>query len=216
MFPRVWILNAITATSMLALSLTAAQAAPHDAHHAGTHHQSSKATSKATRAYKDAMQTMHKNMRVPLSGNADVDFVRQMIPHHQGALEMAKIQQRYGHDPKLKKFNDWVITAQTQEIAQMKNWLDRRDNGAVVKGAKDYYGEAMKRMHHAMMLNYTNDADVDYVNGMIAHHQGAVDMVTEWLKDGTDPEMKELAHDIYNAQTQEIAWLKHWLANRGK
>jgi uncharacterized protein (DUF305 family) len=169
----------------------------------------------AAGAYRAAMHRMHGAMKKPLSGSADIDFVRQMIPHHQGALDMARIQQKYGRDAELKKFNDWVIMAQTQEIAFMQNWLRRKDRGAVCKKGEDYYGEAMKNMHHAMMIKYTGNADVDYVHGMIAHHQGAVDMAGAWLEEGSDPELRTLVHDIYNAQTQEIAWMQRWLEGRG-
>lgn len=169
----------------------------------------------STAAYVKAMHHMHAKMKKPLSGSADVDFVRQMIPHHQGALDMARTQQRYGSDEALKRFNDWVIMAQTQEIAFMENWLRRKDRGAARKTAQDYYGAAMTKMHHAMMVKYSGNADVDYVRGMIAHHQGAVDMASVWLEEGADPELRTLVHDIYNAQTQEIAWMRRWLEAHG-
>ena len=170
----------------------------------------------ATRAYRDTMHAMHAQMDLPLAGSADVDFVRQMIPHHEAALAMAKTQQQFGKDERLKRFNDWVIQAQTVEIGQMKNWLRRKDNGKSCAKAEDYYGEAMKAMHHAMMIKYSGDADVDYVRGMIAHHQGAVDMAAIWLRAGSDPELRPLVHDIYTAQTAEIAWMKRWLEARGR
>jgi uncharacterized protein (DUF305 family) len=168
----------------------------------------------STRAYEAAMERMHKNMAAPLSGNADVDFVRQMIPHHQGAVDMAKIQLQYGHDERLKRLCEWIIFAQEQEIGFMKNWLNRRDNGAVVKAAPDHYGAAMKTMHHAMMIDYIGDADIDFVRGMIPHHQGAVDMASILMERGSDPDLKQLAADIHRSQTQEIAWMERWLARR--
>lgn len=202
-----------------ALSVASAQAAwSCDMAHAGKRQHSHASTAKnvPARAYVQAMHTMHKNMGVPRSGNVDVDFVRQMIPHHQGAFAMAKIQQQYGKDAALKQFNDWVITAQTQEIGFMEQWLRRRDNGASNKNARDYFGEAMAAMHHAMAITYTGDADVDYVRGMIAHHQGAVDMAAILLVEGTDPELAKLANDIFSSQTSEIAWMKRWLKKHGQ
>lgn len=211
----------IVTVSLAALSVTSAQAgwfSRDKSRTEGAHHHASgekAAPSGPTSAYRKAMHGMHKTMRAPRSGNADVDFARQMIPHHQAALEMARIQQQYGRDATLKAFNDWVILAQTQEIAMMKNWLRRKDNGASHKQAQDYFGDAMKRMHHAMAIRYTGDADVDYARGMIAHHQGAVDMARIWLSEGSDPELKELANDIYDSQTAEIVWLQDWLAEHG-
>lgn len=175
--------------------------------------ESQAATHASTRAYAAAMERMHQHMHQPLSGDPDIDFVRQMIPHHQGAVEMAKVELKYGRDPALKRFSRWVITAQEQEIGVMQNWLRRRDNGAAPKDATDYYGEAMSRMHHRMMINYSGDADVDFVRGMIAHHQGAVDMAKILAAYGADPEIHSLADGIYRAQTAEIAWQQQWLAN---
>ncbi len=202
-------------TAMLLVS--PAWAAPMKAQSTGghMHHMASapRGANAPTRAYVAVMNTMHKNMQAPLSGNADVDFVRQMIPHHQGAVDMAKIQIQYGDNERLKSFNRWVIRAQELEIGLMKSWLARRDNGAVVAGARDYYGDAMQAMHREMDIRYTGDADVDFVRGMIPHHQGAVDMASILLHDGNDPEMTMLANDIFDSQTYEISWMHDWLAD---
>ncbi len=166
----------------------------------------------STKAYEAVMATMHRAMNAPRSGNADVDFARQMVPHHQAAVDMANIQLRHGRDERLKSFNRWVIRAQELEIGMMNNWLYRRDNQSVVSNANDYYGEAMRTMHHGMMIQYTGDADLDYVRGMIPHHQGAVDMARILLATGNDPELNRLANDIFDSQTYEIAWMQDWLA----
>ena len=169
-------------------------------------------SSASTRAYEVAMQKMHQEMNAPLSGNATIDFVRGMIPHHQGAVDMAKIQLQYGHDERLKTFNRWIIRAQEKEIAFMKNWLAGHDNGKHIAGATDYYGNAMMAMHHGMMVDYTGDADVDFVRGMIPHHQGAVDMASILLAEGSNLELNRLASNIYSSQTYEIAWMQDWLS----
>lgn len=80
----------------------------------------------STMEFAKANDKMHKDMAIAYSGNADVDFVKGMIPHHQGAIDMAKIVIKYGKDPEIKKLAEGIITAQESEIAMMKAWLAAR------------------------------------------------------------------------------------------
>jgi uncharacterized protein (DUF305 family) len=76
-------------------------------------------------AFAKANAAMHTGMDIEYSGNADVDFARGMIPHHQGAVEMAKIELEFGKDPELRKLAEEIIKAQETEIAFMKGWLEK-------------------------------------------------------------------------------------------
>lgn len=79
--------------------------------------------SPAIKAFNEANSTMHQGMAVQFTGNTDVDFVKGMIPHHQGAVDMAKVVLQYGKDPEIKKFAEGIIKAQASEIDFMKKWL---------------------------------------------------------------------------------------------
>ncbi|MBL9058510.1 MAG: DUF305 domain-containing protein, partial [Mangrovicoccus sp.] len=74
-------------------------------------------------AFMAANGRMHAAMAIDYSGNADVDFVRGMIPHHQGAIDMAKVELEFGTDPEIRKLAEAIIAAQEAEIADMQAWL---------------------------------------------------------------------------------------------
>jgi uncharacterized protein (DUF305 family) len=72
------------------------------------------------------------------------------------------------------------------------------------------------KMHGAMDIAYTGNADVDFVKGMIPHHAGAVDMAKTVLAFGKDPEVRKLAEEIVKAQESEIALMQGWLKKNGQ
>ena len=79
--------------------------------------------SPAVQAYRAANARMHADMDIDYSGNADVDFLRGMIPHHQGAVDMAKTVLAFGKDPQIRKLAEEIVKAQETEIALMQTWL---------------------------------------------------------------------------------------------
>lgn len=77
----------------------------------------------SSKAYAKANADMHTGMDIAFTGNADVDFAKGMIPHHQGAIDMAKIVLQFGKDAEIRKLAEDIVKAQEGEIAFMKNWL---------------------------------------------------------------------------------------------
>ncbi len=80
----------------------------------------------AVAAYMVASERMHRGMAIEFTGDPDVDFARAMIPHHQGAIDMAQAVLEYGQDPEIRALADGIITAQENEIAVLRAWLEER------------------------------------------------------------------------------------------
>ena len=112
---------ALAAALTLALAPAALAQSGHDAH-AG-HGSHGAAAGPATEAFKAANARMHAGMDIAFTGDADVDFVRGMIAHHEGAIDMAKILLEHGKDPELRKLAEAIIAAQEDEVAMMRGWL---------------------------------------------------------------------------------------------
>ncbi|MFB7213885.1 DUF305 domain-containing protein [Streptomyces sp. NPDC056255] len=148
--------------------------------------------------------------------DADVKFAQQMIPHHQQAIEMAKLADGRAADPEIKKLATAIEKAQDPEIETMKGWLkswgkplpsssmgdmpgmDHGSDGSAMPGMMS--GKDMSDLAAAK----GKDFDKKFAQLMIGHHQGAVTMAEDEKKNGVDVDAKKLAGAVVTAQTAEI------------
>ncbi|WP_439595961.1 CopM family metallochaperone [Falsiroseomonas sp.] len=119
--PRLAIATALS----LALTAPAFAQQGHQGHHAAPTTQRSATEQPSTREFRAANDRMHRDMAIRYSGNTDRDFAAGMIPHHQGAIEMARIQLRHGTDPEMRRLAEEIIRAQEAEIATLRAFLAR-------------------------------------------------------------------------------------------
>jgi uncharacterized protein (DUF305 family) len=145
--------------------------------------------------------------------DADITFAQGMIPHHQGALEMSKLVQGRTSNAKVLDLASRIEKAQDPEIKTMTDWL--KAWGAEVPGTgmpgMDH-GASMPGMgaEEMDMLKQAKDADFDkmFLEMMIEHHQGAVDMANTQLREGSNADAKKLAQQIIDAQQKEITEMR--------
>jgi uncharacterized protein (DUF305 family) len=118
--PSILVAAALTMVPTLSL----AQLAQNDQMQ-GMHMNTKSAATAADKAFAASMTTMMNGMHGKTTGKPDADFVLMMIPHHQGAIDMAKVELQYGSDPELRQLATDIVAAQEKEIAQMKTWLEK-------------------------------------------------------------------------------------------
>lgn len=95
--------------------------------HAGMgHDQGDMPESDASRAFREAAMKMHADMSEAPTGDVDADFAQGMLPHHQGALDMARIEIKYGKDPEMRRLAQEILAAQQPEIDVMRGWLAKK------------------------------------------------------------------------------------------
>lgn len=132
-------------------------------------------------------------------------FIKEMIPHHQEAIDTSRIVLAQTQDPELKKFTQDVIDVQTTEVSQMKGWLKSWFN-------EDYAGNPGYMPMMGDLSKFAGkDLDKVYVEGMIRHHQGAIEMARKVLQLNPRPEIKKMADDIISVQQTEVTTLQGWL-----
>jgi uncharacterized protein (DUF305 family) len=173
-----------------------------------------------------AMNKMMADMAVKPTGDADRDFVAMMVPHHQGAIDMAQAELQYGLNQKLLRIAQEIVVEQLQEIAAMRlaigesaspTWVTNgaHEAPAPLKAAPgndaafiSRSNAAMDKMMTDMAVKPTGDVDHDFVAMMVPHHQGAIDMAQAELRYGQNPQLKTVAQEIIVDQMQEIALMR--------
>ena len=173
--------------------------------------ESGEALSKYLSEQDKIMADMMNGMAVEPTGNASLDYLKGMIPHHESAIDMSESYLKYGgSNPDLKQLAEDIINAQTDEINQMNRLIQEIESSGKKDEEKEKkYLEAYNKMmegHQHMGHGTSSAKDVEqaFAEGMMMHHQMAVDMSKAILEYTDNDEVLQLAEDIIDAQEDEI------------
>ena len=188
--------SALAATMALALAGASAQ---HGSGHGAKQHSGGGHMQMGTSAM--------KSLRALRGKPFDVAFLSQMIAHHQAALKMSRDARPTLKDEHVQEHAQGIITSQTKEIREMGALL--KTNYKAAPSAAQ-----MQRMHADMrhMMSMKPSGDHMFLEMMIPHHQGAVEMSRLALKNSASPKVKALASRIIKEQNAEIADFRKMLA----
>jgi uncharacterized protein (DUF305 family) len=167
------------------------------------------------------MGGMGHNMDLgPADADYDLRFIDAMLPHHEGALVMAREVLQKSKRPELKKLAEGMIQAQTAEIAEMQQWRSawypKAPSSpvawhAAMNGMMPMSDEQKQGMMMKMDLGAADDGfDLRFVNAMIPHHEGAVTMAQDLRQKSKRPELQKLGQAIVKSQTAEIQQMQQW------
>lgn len=149
---------------------------------------------------------------------ADVMFAQMMIPHHEQAVEMAKVVLAKTADADVRRLATAIEAAQAPEIALMKGWLAAWGKPAGASGGMDHGSGGDGMMSDADMDRFraATGAELDrqFLEMMIVHHNGAIAMAEDELAKGVNPEARKLAEAIKSSQAAEVQEMQRLLAAR--
>jgi uncharacterized protein (DUF305 family) len=135
----------------------------------------------------------------------DRAFVAEMIPHHQSAVEMAEIALDRGESPFVKGLAKDIVRTQKAEIETLRREDAQLAEAGVKKGALGVPAHMMGMSEDTAQLKEVTPFDNPFIQMMVPHHKGAIEMAKVQLTKGSDPELKALAQNIIDAQQREIA-----------
>ena len=154
---------------------------------------------------------------VATNNDADTMFAQMMIVHHEGAIDMADLAVEQAESEEVRSLAEGISAAQGPEIEKMTTWLESWGEEIAPMGGMDHGGMDMDGMSQdeAMTeLEGLSGSDFDrwFLELMIAHHEGAVEMAQTELEDGQDPEALALAEQIVADQEAEISEMQDLLS----
>ncbi|MDQ3724222.1 MAG: DUF305 domain-containing protein [Actinomycetota bacterium] len=153
----------------------------------------------------------------PASSANSIDraFVAEMIPHHESAVEMAKIAQRRGSSEFVMQLADDIVRTQNAEISTMRAADRRLRSAGVAKGSLGVPEHMTGMDADTSTLRTAKPFDRAFIRMMLPHHEGAIPMAKAEIAKGGDAALKKLAQEIITAQQREISMMRKQLGEAG-
>ena len=149
-----------------------------------------------------------------MSQNIDQHFIVQMIPHHEGAIEMSKIALERSERAEIRSLAQGIIEAQQKEINDMSAWYETWFGATPPRGGMGMmHMGGMEVDIDALRLVPAEDFDREFILQMIPHHEMAIVMAQMLLAATERPEMKQLGDNIVTSQSREIDMMRSWLGS---
>lgn len=141
---------------------------------------------------------------------SDKRFIDMMVPHHLMAIEMAKLELRLGSRPPLKQMARDVLTSQQREVNELKAIRARLYGSAAAPTAMSMHQMDNLGMMDPSATTKARPYDKAFIDAMIPHHAGAIDMANVVLMRGKHGALRRIARAIINAQSKEIGQMIGW------
>jgi uncharacterized protein (DUF305 family) len=152
--------------------------------------------------------------QTPTFNHADVGFLQAMIPHHQQAIDMAKLVTGRTRRPELVKLATSIATSQAAEIRRMQAWLTRWRRPAAGAGTRHDQtplpGMLAEGQLEWLQTLTGSQFDLGFLTMMGTHHRGAVELAEAELRSGASMEVKAFAAQLAAAQQRELRQMQQW------
>ncbi len=153
---------------------------------------------------------MAREMVVENGKYSDKAFIDAMVPHHQGAVDVAEVALKNAEHEEIKQLSRNIISTQRAEIEELKAIKQQEFGTSEVPMEMSAHEMQMMGMTDPEALANRDPFDKAFIDAMIPHHQSAIEMAQVARGESENPKVKELAGDIDEAQTREIAQMQGW------
>ena len=168
--------------------------------------------------YKSIVQVMKEAMaKAPQTGDPSLDFLNEMIPHHEAAVSMAENILKYGTNDQVKRLAETILREQLNGIAKMEELRNRlQANPKINKQAEAAYLQTYTKIYNTMIAAMesakpTGNINRDFLNEMILHHEAAIQMGKNILRYTQNSELRAIAQNIIATQQKQVAELNNLL-----